>query len=562
MRSLLKYFRGFKRDCLLAPLFKLLEAAFELLVPAVVASIIDVGIAQDDSGFIIRRTALLFGFAVLGVGASITAQYFAARGATGFSAKVSSALFRHVQTLSPAELDQLGASAAVTRLTSDINTLQNGVNMFLRLLLRSPFVVFGAMIAAFTIDAKSALIFVCIIPVLLLIVFAIMLVTLPLYKKSAARLENTVEGFRGQLSGARVQRAFLREKAESERTAAEAELLAKAQRRVGRISALLNPLTWVVVNVGIIILIRTGAIRIEAGLLSRGALVALYNYMSQILVELIKLANLIVLMTRTGASASRISSVMSFGSGMPEGDIAEPPADGSIEMRGVSLTYTEGATPALEKIDVTVPSGSTLGVIGSTGSGKSSFASLILRLYDPTEGEVLVGGRNVRDYKLSALRSEIGYVPQKAVLFEGTVADNLRFGDPDADEARMAAALEAAQAGDFAAPENSVYSGGTNLSGGQRQRLCIARALVKRPKILVFDDSSSALDNLTENRLWKAVAGLPETPTRVIISQKITSVRDCDAILVLEEGVCAGYGTHDELLETSPVYREIFEAQR
>ena len=562
MKHLLKYFYGYRRDCFSAPLFKLLEAAFELLVPMVVASIIDIGIPQGDTGYIIGRTALLFGFAALGFGASVTAQYFAARAATGFSAKVGSALFRHIQSLSPAELDKLGVSAAVTRLTGDINTLQNGVNMFLRLLLRSPFVVFGAMIAAFTIDAKSALIFLAVIPVLFIIVFAVMLITLPLYKKSSDKLENVVGDFRGQLTGARVQRAFLREKTESKKTSADADLLAKSQRAVGRISALLNPLTWVVINVGIIVLIMTGAVRIEAGLLTQGALVALYNYMSQILVELIKFANLIVIMTRAGASASRISYALSFGEGMPDGEISSPPADGGIEMKNVSLTYVEGASPAIENISFKVPSGGTLGIIGSTGSGKSTLASLILRLYDPTEGSVLVGGRDVKDYKLSALRSMIGYVPQKSVLFEGTVAENLRFGDPCADRADMLSVIETAQAADFAYPEMEISSGGANVSGGQRQRLCIARALIRKPGILVFDDSSSALDNLTESRLWKAVAKLPEKPTRVIVSQKVFSVMDCDAILVLEDGRCAGIGTHDKLMESCHVYREIVAAQQ
>ena len=562
MRKLLKYFYGYKRDCVLAPLFKLIEAAFELLVPVVVARIIDVGIGGGDRGYVIRYTAMLFIFAFLGYGAAVTAQYFAARAATGFSAAVSSALFRHIQSLSPAELDKMGASVAVTRLTSDINVLQNGVNMFLRLLLRSPFVVFGAVIAAFAIDKKSALILLAVVPVLFVIVFAIMLITVPLYKRASERLERVVGRFREQLTGARVQRAFLREKNESERTGGEVESLAAAQRFTGRISALLGPLTYVAVNAAIIALIYTGAIRIEAGIMTQGALVALYNYMSQILVELIKFANLIVLVTRTQAGASRVSAAMEFGSGMPDGERDLPPENCAVRFENVTLRYVDGASPALENLRFALPAGGSLGIIGSTGSGKSSVASLILRLYDVTDGKVTVGGVDVRDYKLDALRSVIGYVPQKAVLFEGTAADNLRFGAPDATDGEIANALETAQASDFADPELNVYVGGTNLSGGQRQRLCIARAIVRRPGLLIFDDSSSALDNMTESRLWKAVSELPGSPARIVISQKVGSVRDCDNVLVLEDGRCAGFGPHDELLESSPVYREICDAQR
>ena len=568
MKKLLKYMKGYYRECALSPLFKLFEALLELLVPLVVAQIIDVGIENKDTGYIVRMCLLMAGLGLVGLGFSITAQYFAARAAVGFSTRVRGILFDRVMRLSPTELDTLGGSTVVTRLTSDMNQVQNGVNMTLRLLLRSPFVVFGAMIMAFTVDVPSALIFAVIIPLLAIVVFAIMLSTVPLYRRVQAKLDRVLGLTRENLSGARVIRAFGREEEEREMFAESNSDLTAAQVHVGRISALMNPLTFVLINAAILVLIYTGAIRVEMGILTQGAVIALYNYMSQILVELVKLANLIILMTKSVACGRRVAAVLDIPAGMPEGESAPTPIPGApaVEFRSASLTYRSAAAPALQDIDLIADRGEVIGVIGGTGSGKSTLVNLLWRAYDATEGEVLIDGQPIESYPLDHLRSRVGIVPQKAELFRGTIRENLRYGNENATDEELWTALESAQAASFVREKDGgldciCEAGGRNFSGGQRQRLTVARALCRRPRILILDDSASALDFATDAALRHSLRELDYNPTVFIVSQRTSSIRHADRIIVLDDGRAVGCGTHDELLTTCAVYREIYESQ-
>lgn len=568
MRKLLKYMKGYYRECVLSPLFKLFEALLELFVPLVVAQIIDVGIAGGDTGYIVRMCLLMALLGLVGLGFSVTAQYFAARAAVGFSTRVRGVLFNHVMRLSPTELDALGGSTVVTRLTSDMNQVQTGVNMTLRLLLRSPFVVFGAMIMAFTVDVPSALIFAVIIPILAAVVFAIILSTVPLYRRVQTRLDRVLGLTRENLSGARVIRAFGREEEEREMFSESNSALTVAQIHVGRISALLNPLTFVLINAAILFLIYTGALRVEMGILTQGAVIALYNYMSQILVELVKLANLIITITKGVAGGRRISAVLDIPTGMREGEEIPAPAPSApvVELRSASLTYRSAAAPALQDIDLVANRGEVIGVIGGTGSGKSTLVNLLWRAYDATEGEVLIDGHPIDSYPLAYLREQVGIVPQRAELFRGTVRDNLRYGNGNATDEELWTALESAQAASFVREKEGgldyvCEAGGRNLSGGQRQRLTIARALCRRPRILILDDSASALDFATDAALRRSLRELDYSPTVFIVSQRTSSIRHADRILVLDDGRAVGCGTHDGLLATCAVYREIYESQ-
>ena len=560
--------RGYVKECILGPLFKLLEASFELIVPLVVASIIDRGIADGDRSYVVRMTLVLIGLGLVGLASSLTAQYFAAKAATGFSAKVKSKLFGHIQSLSYTEMDTLGTSTMITRLTSDINQVQSGINLCLRLFLRSPFIVFGAMIMAFTIDVKSALVFAVAIPVLSLIVFGIMLVSIPLYKKVQKSLDRVLSLVRENLYGVRVIRAFCREKSETERFSKANDELTSVQLFVGRISALMNPLTYVVINLAVILLLQTGAKQVNDGIITQGNVVALYNYMSQILVELIKLANLIITLTKAYACGDRIQSVFELESSMsyPEKLTAERENSDAVTFEHVSLTYKDAGAPSLTDISFSVKPGQTVGVIGGTGSGKTSLVNLIPRFYDATEGRVLIDGIPAKDYPKDELRTKIGVVPQKALLFGGTIADNLRFGNENAGPDELKAAAAAAQASDVIASKEKgfdepVAQGGKNFSGGQKQRLTIARALVKKPQILILDDSASALDYATDAALRKSISEIEGGPTVFIVSQRASSVRFADLILVLDDGALVGAGTHDELLESCPVYEEIYYSQ-
>ena len=560
--------RGYVKECILGPLFKLLEASFELIVPLVVASIIDRGIADGDRSYVVRMTLVLIGLGLVGLASSLTAQYFAAKAATGFSAKVKSKLFGHIQSLSYTEMDTLGTSTMITRLTSDINQVQSGINLCLRLFLRSPFIVFGAMIMAFTIDVKSALVFAVAIPVLSLIVFGIMLVSIPLYKKVQKSLDRVLSLVRENLYGVRVIRAFCREKSETERFSKANDELTSVQLFVGRISALMNPLTYVVINLAVILLLQTGAKQVDSGVITQGNVVALYNYMSQILVELIKLANLIITLTKAYACGDRIQSVFELESSMtyPEKLTVERENGDAVTFEHVSLTYKDAGAPSLTDISFSVKPGQTVGVIGGTGSGKTSLVNLIPRFYDATEGRVLIDGIPAKDYPKDELRGKIGVVPQKALLFGGTIADNLRFGNENAGLDELEAAAATAQAADVIASKEKgfdepVAQGGKNFSGGQKQRLTIARALVKKPEILILDDSASALDYATDAALRKSIREMEGSPTVFIVSQRASSVRYADLILVLDDGALVGAGTHDELLESCPVYEEIYYSQ-
>lgn len=568
MKRLGVYLKPYTLESILGPLFKLLEALLELLVPLVVADIIDTGIGAGDSGFIVKRCLLLIGLGLLGLASSVTAQYFAAKAAIGFTASVRHALFGKVQSLSYAELDKLGTSTLMTRMTSDMNQVQTGLNLALRLLLRSPFVVFGAMIMAFTIDVKSAWVFAVIIPLLFAVVFGIMFSCIPLYKKVQGRLDGVLGAAKENLAGVRVIRAFGKERQEVESFEEKSGQLLSSQLFVGKISALLNPVTYVMINLAIIAVLRVGGGQVYKGILTQGQVLALYNYMSQILVELIKMANLILSMTKATASAKRVAAILALESSLdvPQENPEEPKAAPAVEFDGVTFTYPTGGAPALSDISFTLEHGKTLGIIGGTGSGKSTLIGLIPRFYDVQEGCVKVDGCDVRQYPLETLRRKIGLVPQKALLFKGTIRKNLLWGDEGATDDEIRDALRAAQAQEVVdgKPEGLDYeveTGGRNFSGGQRQRLTIARALVRKPEVLILDDSASALDFATDAALRHALRELPWKPAVVIISQRTASIRFADEILVLDDGRLAGRGTHDELLQTCEVYREIYESQ-
>lgn len=568
MKKLWKYMRDYRREGILAPLFKLLEASLELLVPLVMAQIIDTGIANGDRGFILSRCGILAALAAVGLVCSITAQYFAAKASVGFAAKLRSTLFKHIQSLSYSKLDTQGTGTLIARITGDINQEQSGMNLALRLLLRSPFVVFGAMIMAFTIDVKAALVFVVTIPLLSIVVFGIMLWSIPMYKKVQARLDKVLGITRENLSGVRVIRAFCKEDEERREFGERNAALTKLQLMVGRVSAAMNPATYIMINLGIAVLIYVGALRVDSGILTQGQVVALYNYMSQILVELVKLASLIITITKALACAGRVSAALDVESDMHGADTMPKEIDTDEEVRfeNVEFGYATGGEPALSGISFSVKKGETMGIIGGTGSGKSSLVSLIPRFYDATGGHVYIKENDVKDYPLGALREMVGMVPQKAVLFKGTIRENLRWGSADATEEEMERALSDAQALEIvkAKPEgldSPVAQNGKNLSGGQRQRLTIARALIKKPEILILDDSASALDYATDLALRRSLAALSYKPTVFIVSQRASSILHADKIAVLDEGKIVGLGTHDELMQTCPVYREIYYSQ-
>ena len=568
MKKLFVYLKGYGRECVLGPLFKLLEASFELLIPLIVARIIDGGILAGDKGYIVRMVLVMALLGFVGLVSAVTAQYFAAKAAIGFSTRIRHALMAHIQSLSYAEIDTIGASTLITRMTSDVNQVQSGVNMCLRLLLRSPFVVFGAMVMAFTIDFDSALIFAGAIALLCLIVFSIMLITIPMYRRTQGQLDSITAATRENLSGVRVLRAFCKEEAETEKFRKRNHALTRMQLAVGRVSASMNPLTYVVINAAVILLIHTGALQVNSGALTQGEVVALYNYMGQILVELVKMANLIILLTKAWACGDRIGRVMSISSSQQDGTKSFPDVDsrGSVEFDHVSLHYPNAGDDSLTDISFCARPGQTIGVIGGTGCGKTSLVSLIPRFYDATEGTVRVGGVDVRALHSEALRSAIAVVPQKAVLFKGTIRSNLLWGNENATDKDLHDALTIAQALDVVSSkplglDEPVEQGGRNFSGGQRQRLTIARALVKKPAILILDDSASALDYATDASLRRAIRAMDHRPTTFIVSQRASSVRFADQIIVLEDGRVAGIGTHDALLETCPVYQEIYASQ-
>ena len=568
MKKLLIYLKGYIKESILGPLFKLLEASFELLVPIVIKSIVDTGIGQGDKVYIVKMCLLLVLLGVVGMICSITAQYFAAKAAVGFTTKLRRALFKHIGQLSYTEIDTLGTSDMITRMTSDMNQVQSGVNLTLRLLLRSPFIVFGAMIMAFTVDVQAAFTFVVAIPALSIVVFAIMLVSIPLYKKVQQRLDKVLNSTRENLTGVRVIRAFRLEEKEIAEFDKRNEELTAMQKFVGGISALMNPLTYVIINLAIIWLIHTGAVRVSTGLLTQGAVLALYNYMSQILVELIKFANLIISITKAFASANRISAVLDLKSSLEEKE-TEPQnvqAEYAVEFRNVGLRYKNAQDESLTNINFSVRRGEVIGIIGGTGSGKTSLVNLIPRFYDATSGEVLVNGVNVKDYPLKKLRDKIGVVPQKAVLFKGSIRDNMLWGKRDATDEEIMEAITIAQAGEIVTQKKEgldfvIEQGGRNLSGGQRQRFTIARALVKKPEILILDDSASALDFATDAALRRALREMPGNPTVFIVSQRTSSIQHADTIIVLDDGQAVGIGKHEELLENCEIYREIYDLQ-
>lgn len=565
MSPVIKMLGKYKKEAVLSPLFKLLEALFELFVPIVVASLIDIGIGNADKGYAVKMFFLLILLAVIGLCFSITAQYFAAKAAVGVGTRLRSVLFKKIQSLSFSELDNIGTSTMITRMTSDVNQVQSGINMFLRLFMRSPFIVFGAMIMAFTIDFQAALVFVCAIPVLAVVVFAIMLISIPLYKKSQSRLDKVTGKTRENLTGARVIRAFCREEREIDEFKDLNSQLTAAQKYVGKISALMNPVTFVIINVAIVVLIWVGAIRVEQGVLTQGAVVALYNYMSQILVELIKLANLIITMTKSVACCNRVTAVLETSSTLQHTDSDTIETENCIDFVNVALTYQGAGGESLTDINFSIKPGETVGIIGGTGSGKSSLVNLIPHFYDCTRGGVYVDGKNVKSYSTVELREKIGIVLQKAVLFKGTIRDNLLWGNKNATEQQLVQALEIAQAADVVASKKNgldevIEQGGKNLSGGQKQRLTIARALVKQPEILILDDSASALDYATDARLRKAVKGLKNT-TVIIVSQRTSSIMSADKIIVMDDGKIVGIGTHSQLLDSCSIYQEIYSSQ-
>lgn len=582
MKRVLAHLKDYKKECVFAPLFKMLEALFELFVPLVMAAVIDTGIGTGDKNYVIRMCLLLITLGIIGLVCSITAQFFAAKAAVGFATGLRHALFSHIQSLSFTEMDTIGTSTLITRMTSDVNQAQNGVNMFLRLFLRSPFIVFGAMIMAFTIDVKAALIFAITIPLLAIVVFGIMKVSMPLYKKVQEKLDAVLGITRENLTGARVIRAFNKEEAEIENFRERNEELTDAQLFVGKISALMNPVTYVIINIATIVLIYTGAVRVDTGYITQGEVVALVNYMSQILVELIKLANLIVTLTKAGACMNRIAGVLEMKSSMEfqgtsemakeagkkqsDSDVYKADDAAAVEFRNVGLTYEGGGAESLSDINFTVKKGQTIGVIGGTGSGKSSLVHLIPRFYDATRGTVFVDGKDVKTYTKEEIRDKVGIVMQKAVLFKGTIRENLRWGKRDASEEEMWEALQISQAKEFVEKKEGrldaeVEQGGKNLSGGQKQRLTIARALMKKPEILILDDSASALDFATDAALRKAIREMKENPTVFIVTQRASSILYADEIIVLDDGAVAGIGTHEELLENCEVYKEIYYSQ-
>ena len=563
----MKYMKGYGKECVLGPLFKLLEAAFELLVPLVVAKIMDEGIASGNSGYIVNMCLVMVTLGVIGLVCAVTAQFFAAKAAVGFATRLRHQVMSHILKLSYTQIDTLGTSTMVTRLTSDINQVQNGVNLTLRLLLRSPFVVFGAMIMAFTIDARAALVFVGVIPVLCVVVFGIMLITMPMYKRVQTALDGVTSATRQNLAGVRVLRAFRKEEAEVASFRESTAELTRKQMSAGRISALLNPLTFVIVNVAVVLLIHVGAIRVDSGILTQGQVVALYNYMSQILVELIKMANLIINVNRSIACANRLESICELPD-EPDGtkEVVFPKNTPAVSFSDVSVTYRGAAAPALSHITFDAMPGETVGIIGGTGSGKSTLVQLIPGFYEATEGSVSVGGEDVKCLRKESLRRAVGYVPQKSVLFRGTIRDNLQWGNPGADDETLHRALACAQAENVIAAKAAgldaeVEQQGRNFSGGQKQRLCIARALVRGGEILIMDDSASALDYATDAALRASLAALTPKPTVFIVSQRAASVMHADRIIVLDDGHAVGIGRHEELLENCPVYREIYDSQ-
>lgn len=568
MKKLLIYLKDYKKESVLGPLFKLLEASFELFVPLVMASIIDVGIQDGNRSYILKMCAVLVFLAVIGLTCSITAQYFAAKAAVGFASKLRYALFSHIQKFSYCELDETGTSTLITRMTSDINQVQSGVNMVLRLFLRSPFIVFGAMIMAFTIDVKAALIFVVTIPLLSIVVFGIMMLSIPLYKKVQSGLDEVLRTTRENLAGSRVVRAFHKEEEEIDAFESQNRLLTEMQLYVGKISALMNPLTYIIINLAIVALIWQGGIRVDAGVISQGEVVALINYMSQILVELVKLANLIITVNKSAACGNRIVQILDMESAMVDGtkEIPQKEAPYAVEFDGVFMRYPNAGEEAVADISFRAGCGETIGIIGGTGSGKSTVVHLIPRFYDAGKGKVSVYGQDVREYKQNILRDMIGIVPQKAVLFSGSVRENMKWGKKDATDEEIWEALTTAQAAEFVRKKEGgldavIEQGGRNLSGGQRQRLTIARALVKKPKILILDDSASALDYATDAALRSAIRRMKEQPTVFLVSQRTSSLMHADKILVLDDGKTAGYGNHEELLESCEVYREIYDSQ-
>lgn len=580
MKELLKYIKDYKKECVLGPLFKLLEACFDLTVPIVMAKIIDDGIAKSDSHFILVYGGVLILLAAVGLLSSITAQYFAAKAAVGFATNLRHGLFKHIESLSFTEMDTVGISTLITRMTSDINQMQSGINMALRLLLRSPFIVFGAAVMAFTVDVKAAIVFAVVIPLLAIVVLGIMAVSMPLYRKVQAGLDKILGRTRQNLTGVRVIRAFDKEEAEKADFNNENQMLTNLQLLVGKISALTNPLTYILLNVALVVLLYVGAIRVDGGLLTQGKVIALVNYMSQILVELIKLANTIILSTKAVACGNRIQTIFDMKPSIADDIVSDNEEvesisefDNSSIQRGaevvfenVDLTYQGAGDRSLENISFTAPAGSTIGIIGGTGSGKSSLVNLIPRFYDATAGRVLIDGKNVKDYKVSEVRNLVGIVMQKAVLFKGSIRENMKWGNNKATDEEINFALENAQAAEIVAGKEGgldymIEQNGRNLSGGQKQRFTIARALVRRPKVLILDDSASALDFATDAKLRKSLKQLGYEPTTFIVSQRTSSIKHADMILVLDDGKVVGKGTHDELLENCEVYHEIYMSQ-
>ena len=565
LKKLLKYMKGYGKECVLGPLFKLLEATFELFIPLVVAAIVDTGIVNGDNGYIVKMCLVMIALGVIGLICAITAQFFAAKAAVGFAARLRHAVMKHILGLSYTTIDRLGSSTMITRMTSDINQVQNGVNLTLRLLLRSPFVVFGAMIMAFTIDFKAALVFAGVIPVLCVIVFGIMLITMPMYKRVQSKLDSVTGATRQNLTGVRVLRAFCMEDEQVDDFDKKTGELMTGQLRAGRISALMNPITFVVVNIAVVLLIHIGAIQVDGGILSQGMVIALYNYMSQILVELIKMANLIITMTKAAACGNRIAEMLDT----PQEEVrAVDPGKlgGKVEFNNVSATYAGAAAPSLENVSFVAMPGQTVGVIGGTGSGKTTLVELIPGFYTASEGAVFIDDKDVSTLDAESLREQIGIVPQKAVLFKGTIRENLLWGRENASDEELWQALELAQAKPVVEDKEggldaAVEQGGANFSGGQRQRLTIARALVRKPKILILDDSASALDFATDAALRMSIRNMQDAPTTFIVSQRAASVRYADVILVLDDGQLVASGTHDQLLEGCEVYQEIYYSQ-